>query len=232
MKKLFLALAAMATLGSAQAQKAGSILVYGDAGFTTQDMPGDNTSRNFGIHPGVGYYFNNNWAAGLRFGFNHNSRVQGNTPREGNNIWDAGLFVRYTQPISPIFDIFGQLEGGYRTSTARFDGEDVNGTRQVGYFVNFNPNVTINVTRCFGLNFGFGGLDYESVKPENGNSQSSNSVFRVTFGQQFNAGVQFTLGGKKGMRGYREPGHDTRGINTSDDDDMPRRNSSSSDDDE
>src|SRR5690606_6373343 len=80
MKKFILAMLAVGAVASAQAQKPGSILIYGDAGFfshkTTNNtgLPGANDvvnkENNWNITPGVGYQINRFLTLGLNLGVN------------------------------------------------------------------------------------------------------------------------------------------------------------------
>ncbi len=65
-----------------------------------------------------------------------------------------------------------------------------------GFGVKISPNIGVNVTNGFCLNFGFGGIEYKTLKADTDGAKASNS-FDLTFGQQINVGVSKNFGGKK-----------------------------------
>lgn len=189
MKKLLLAAFVMASAAfSAKAQQ-GSVLVFGNVGLNSTKTPtnaGDGSSTKttqFSIAPGVGYQFNKNWTVGAELNFS-TSKTKGD---DALNTFKAGPFVRYTYPISDIFSIFGQAGVGYQ-------GAKQGDAKVNGMYAYVMPYVAINVKNGFALNFSFGGLTYDNVKPKGGDATSS---FGLTFGSGASFGISKNFGGKK-----------------------------------
>lgn len=241
MKKLILAALAVGSIATTtQAQKAGSILIYGDLGFSAQNrtldpgpsvVPNETEIKTVNIHfmPGVGYQLNKNWTVGLNLGVGvgrEKTEGPGNTrvdPITTSTDVMIGPFVRMTTPINRTFFVFNQLNVSYLGSkvvedyVARLDQI----TYQKGIGAVWFPAVGVNFTKCMALNFSIGGLGFSSVKEtyNNGNNASEvNTQFGLTFGRQFNLGISANLGGKRGFS-KRDPGMEHRRHMDMDDDD-------------
>jgi hypothetical protein len=184
MKKLLVAAFVLASATfSAKAQQ-GSILVFGNVGFNTQNAHSDGGKQtNFSIAPGVGYQFNKNWTVGGELGFS-TSKAGDN---DASNTYKGGAFVRYSHPVSDIFSIYGQLGAGYQ-------GQKQGDYKASGVYAYVVPAVAVNVKNGFALNFAFGGISFDNMKPKGGDAATS---FGVTFGQSFNVGITKNFGGKK-----------------------------------
>ncbi len=252
MKKFFLAILAVGAVATAQAQKAGSILVYGSAGYnayknTNDDgLPGTadivTRQRNWHFAPGVGYQFNKNWTVGINFGIGMGTERVNNgiiTTEDRMRELEVGPFVRYTMPINKTFFIFNQINLGYLNGKSTWD-DGIAGTPDIensynGFAANWFPAVGVNFTKCMAFTLDFGGLGYANRKWDmTGPQEISESNFNFTFGQVIHIGIQANLGGKK-HHGRSEPGMDHRHMDTSDDaydDDAPKRRKRSSDIDE
>jgi hypothetical protein len=129
MKKLILALLAVGTIATANAQEPRSILLYGDVGFHS-DRHTDNSSSFPGagdkvtmwdVNAGVGYQFNHNWTLGAKVMWGQNAdkaggngyvsdpfvrsylASTGTNATEGesftNNMYAVGPFARYSHYI-------------------------------------------------------------------------------------------------------------------------------------
>ena len=101
MKKLFLAFLAVGSIATAQAQKAGSILLYGNAGiianrdlvdYNSNVLTNDPETRNFAwsVSPGIGFQFNKNWTIGVAVGLIGASQSIDNDPGTGFDTDDKG----------------------------------------------------------------------------------------------------------------------------------------------
>jgi hypothetical protein len=66
MKKLILALLAMGTIATVNAQEPHSILLYGDATIKTVSDSIQHKTTNWDANIGIGYQFNHNWTIGLK----------------------------------------------------------------------------------------------------------------------------------------------------------------------
>lgn len=187
MKKILLsALMIGAAAMSANAQ-AGSVLVYGDLGIHSTKDANDNKTRDFSINPGIGYQFNDNWTLGLYGSFGtHRVRLNNQTEWNFNNTYSAGVFARYTMPISKIFVLFNQLGAGYVGGSNGNTG--INSTTNFnGFEATLTPAIGVVIHDGFALNFGFGGIDFKTVKMSG--ATKSTTSFDLTWGTQFNIGV-------------------------------------------
>ncbi len=205
MKKVLLSIlfTGFVTAGSYAQPK--SVLVYGDLGVSSHKTENDDKTFGFRINPGIGYQFDKYWTVGLTGSFN-TDRSRSSRSREWDyyNSYSAGLFVRNTFPVSRIFFVFSQLEGGYiggaKGNTGTNTTENTN-----GFYARLTPAVGIFVGHGFALNFGFGGISYQTSKLSG--AAKANSSFDLTWGTQFNIGVSKNLRcghHKYGPRKYRQ----------------------------
>lgn len=248
MKKFILALLAVSTFATAEAQK-NTILKYGNAGIyrDQSDAGAGNESRTFNWHinPGVGYQFTDHITLGLQGGFWSNfdenrtspSANQWNRNAMENREWQLGIFYRYTHYFGNIFYVFGQLDLSY------VSGQDVseNETRQVdfannriaetviynydyynGFMASYRPMIGMFIHDGFSLNFGFGDIAYRTtsydVPKSTGNPTIDQSFFAFRFGQQFNFGASLNIKCHK-KTGNVKPGDDLRPMMMEEDDD-------------
>lgn len=244
MKKFFLAILAVGAVATAQAQKAGSILVYGSAGYSaakeTDDdgLPGTadtiTKNRNWHFAPGIGYQFNKNWTVGLNFGIGMRTMSTDNgiiTEETRTRELVVGPFVRYTMPINKTFFLFNQVNLGYLNGK-RIEDDGIAGTPDIessynGFGINWFPAVGVNFTKCMAFTMDFGGLGYMNRTWDmTGPQEISMSNFDFNFGRVINIGIQANLGGKR-HRAHGEPGMEHRHFDASDDsdgeDDAPKR---------
>lgn len=231
MKKLLLSILAIGSFAAAEAQP-GSILAFGNVGITTVKNTDKSNDVNWNVNPGIGYQFDKHWTVGLVGGY----ASQGSKPENGKwsstKDWNIGAFGRYTMPLGSIFAVYGQLEAGYQNEHSSFDGKKVDNSNLNGFYAAFAPAIGVNVYKGFALNFGFGGLGFNTLKSEVSGSNAQ-STFNLTFGQQVNIGISKNFGCGHKMKGHHEPMDDTRHMNTSDDEDSsPKKKKASKDDDE
>jgi hypothetical protein len=237
MKKLILAILAVGTITSAQAQKAGSILIYGSVGYGTDKvtdndgLPGSldavTKERTWNFSPAVGYQFNENWTIGLQLNMVGTKVTHDNDGMDDEATardMEIGPFIRHTMPITPTFFVFNQLNLSYHSGTANFD-DGVVGTPDIetqhnGFGISWFPAVGVNFTKCMALNFSFGGLGYHNVTTDlAGPAEAKDSGFNFNFGQTVNIGISANIGIRKHSRGHAEPGMDSRRLNTTSDED-------------
>lgn len=199
MKKLLLSallIGSAATAVNAQSI-ANTVLVYGDLTYTSVKDAADNKTRNFDFHPGIGYQFNEYIGAGLMGSFG-TSRVRLNGQTEWNylNTYSAGVFVRSTMRFNRYFAVYNQLEAGYIGGAAGNTGTNTTSNFN-GFRASLAPAIAVYVHDGLALNFGFGGINYETVKNSssitNPNPKSTNT-FNLTWGTQFNIGVSKNIG--------------------------------------
>jgi len=234
MKKLILAAFAVGSLTAAKAQKAGSLLVYGDLGVSNHVTTFDdgivgtpNTkNKDFGVHfmPGVGFQINNHLTVGMNFGVWYNqSKTDPATIVEKHRRLGVGPFVRITQPLSRTFFFYNQLNLTYLNGKQTTDNptpifDPVVSTN--GFMANIMPGVGVNINETVALNFSIGGIEYGFERESNNvNAQiTKHSGFDLTFGRQFSLGVSANFGGKR-AKGCCEPGSDLRRHHGMEDDD-------------
>jgi len=217
MKKLLLSILAVGTLATANAQK-GSILVYGNIGYESQkgDDALETKTNTLNFNPGVGYQFDGMWTAGIALQMSNRT----STPNVGNaskdNAMAIGVFARYSKPVNNIFSLYAQLDIA-SLSTKTDDGAGTT-VKHTGIYVGVAPAVSVHIPGWFEMNFGFGGLSYQTLKSDAPSAKTA-STLDFNFGQTVNIGISKNFGTGKKMHGHHEPGEDTRHMNTKDDDD-------------
>ena len=207
MKKTYLAVLAICIAASASAQK-NSILLYGNLGISSlnsKDSSGQNDHQNrFYINPGIGYQFSDHFTAGLALGFSTFSRSSVSDHSSGmvktnehGVSYSTGAFLRYTTPISDLFFFYGQFEGSYTSTKAKY-----NTIAQVerdggGLKAALTPALGVNINKGLALTLDIGGLGY--VYEKNTFAASSQSNIVLNFGQVINIGISknFALKARK-----------------------------------
>jgi hypothetical protein len=237
MKKLILALLAVGSISTANAQR-NSVLMYGNAGVATDNVdygPYNLRTTTWGINPGVGYQVTNHLTLGLEGGFNqHRTPITGATITgdntlagvwytQVNNDWGIAPFLRVTHYLGNIFYVYNQISIGYVAGTYEYEGLSprafYNGLQTYWY-----PAIGAFVGKGFALNFNVGGVNYRYTNTDQGIPGSINidhNTFAIGFGHQINIGISRNIGCGSMHRyhGHHEPGDDTRHMNMSDDDD-------------
>lgn len=188
MKKILLSAITVASFCMNAIAQEGTVLLYGNVGYNSNNPAVGETENTFTINPGIGYQFNENWTVGANLGIE--SQKDGEFK---SSAFSAGPFVRYTESLSNTFAIYMQLQGGVLSN--KFENPGQADFKTNGFNAGLFPAVFVNVNKNFGLNFSFGGINYTSVKVD-GASKSS-SIFDINFGQSFNIGVSKNFGGKK-----------------------------------
>lgn len=186
MKKIFTLSLVMMSFFAAKAQT-GSVLVGGNV--SIESNSDDQTNLEFS--PFVGYQFNKNWTAGLALSV-ASQKIDDFGSTVKVSALTVGPFLRYTQPLSDIFSVFGQLEAQYATAKSKADGTTIGEAN--GFGLNLYPAVFVNVKNGFGLNFDFGGLTYVTLKPDGGSAVNN---FRFNFGKTVNIGISKNFGKRK-----------------------------------
>ncbi len=202
MKKFILSALLIGSAAAGAYAQAGSVLVYGNIGFHSSKDASDNKTRSFNINPGIGYQFDKHWTVGLAGGF-ETTRFRPNNATEWNfgNQYNAGVFVRHTMPFGKIFAIFHQLEAGYQGTSTGNTGNNTT-LNANGFYARFTPAVGVNIVDGFALNFGFGGIEFSTMKASG--ADKAVTSFDLTLGNQFNIGVSKNiLCGKHRRHGKR-----------------------------
>jgi hypothetical protein len=213
---------------------------FGTANANTADNP---RMRNWEVSPGVGFNILPNLAIGVDAYYTasrttYDKKTLGSFPNiDQVKTYDYGVgpFVRYTQPLSQYFFAFGQFSAHYikgretfRTVTAQIGGNSyVKDDNYKGFDVSFVPAVGAMLTKTWGLTFSVGGVGYQYMKwdystqglPAGSSKEMKDNNFTITFGQQFNLGIQkyINCGGRR--HHHMEPMDDTRRMDVSDDED-------------
>lgn len=237
MKKLILALLAVATIATANAQEPRSILLYGDVGMNQVRHSSLLKTTQWRARPGVGYQFNHNWTVGLNVMWGQNATKDSTGSNMTDNMYGAGAFARYSQYIrrSEIFFWYAQYEFAYTGGYTTNDGNPAT-NKHNGIATRLFPAIGINVGRGLALNFSVGGVEYATDKVD-GATYSTNTM-NLTFGNQLNFGLSKNFNAGHKMHAHHEPGDEIhrRKIDRMEDEDdaapKPKRKQRSRDDDE
>jgi hypothetical protein len=191
MKKIILSVIILTGFIFSSKAQTGSILLYGNVGIASSNSSNNGTSfkqTGSSLNLGLGYQFNSNWTGGLNIQYTYENS------NEVFQQYTIGPFIRYAKPISSIFSIYGQFQAGY--SHDSFSPNPAN-EKINGFNAQLFPAVFINIKNGFGLNFNFGGIEYNSSnqKDDAGNSASGKS-FSFTLGQGANFGISKNFGGR------------------------------------
>ncbi len=172
----------------AHAQK-GSVLLYGAVAYSSVTTNLGDKSKVSAFDPGIGYQFAHDWTAGLDLSYSH---LSDGTNKE--SFLQIGPFLRYTKTITDLFGIYGQMDIHYLHNSFGSSGE----TPQNGYNFGLFPAVFVNIKKGFGLNFNFGGLEYQSeTQKQPGGPNVITNTFAFTFGQGITIGISKNFGGGK-----------------------------------
>ncbi|MBA3829637.1 MAG: porin family protein [Taibaiella sp.] len=188
MKKILLAILAVGTIATANAQQ-GTWLRFGNVGITNNTDADKNNNFDWNVNLGIGYQFNTNWTAGLNLGWaqNPNTKLNGSNDRSTTNMYEAGIFVRYSHPVNDLFFVFAQgdanYRGGYHTA-----GDNPADTKHTGFLIGVTPAVGMNIGCGAALTFSVGGLSYVTDKYDG--AANANNTFAFTFGKTVNFGIQ------------------------------------------
>jgi len=219
MKKVILALIAVGSFVTAEAQtqapKPGSILAYGNLGFSSRTDTAQNKFIDWNASPGIGYQFNDNMTVGLNLGWGMESgKPFAATSAIVKNNYNAGAFFRYTHPFSNIFFAFAQLDAGYQGTYTTFAGVPAY-NKANGIYGNITPALGIHVGKSVALNFAIGNIGYSTWTYDG--VVNSESRFNVTLGQQFNIGISKNFCGRS-VKSERKPMDEIRNLIINDDD--------------
>ena len=214
MKKIFLALLAVSSIATANAQK-GSILLYGNLSFNTSTDVVKTKTTNWAAMPGIGYQFDNNWTAGLNLGFGEQgTQANGSSDKQTINTYNFGVFARYSHNMGNIFYCYGQVDVSYTGGYTTF-GSAPSFNKHTGLMADFVPALGMHLGKGWGMNFSVGGISYVTDKSADAGATASNNL-SITFGQQMNIGISKNFGGKGAAA------HHMKKKDKDDDDDAPK----------
>ena len=213
---------------------------FGTANSSSSDNPRE---IMWEVSPGIGYNIMDNLTVGIDAYYtgtktSNDKKNAAAFPFEDQvKTFDYGVgpFVRYSMPLSEHFFAFGQFSAHYlngrvttRTATALNGGDSyVRDDNYKGFDASLVPAIGAMLTKSLGLTFAVGGIGYEYKKydystqlyPAGSTLEGKDNQFVVTFGQQFNLGIQKYFGcGHHMHKSGAEPMDDTRHMDTSDDD--------------
>lgn len=218
MKKILLSILAVGTIATANAQK-GSILLYGNIGYTSNTDAAKQKTNTLDFNPGVGYQFNDMWTAGIALGYSNTSVTPDGGSTGKQTDMKIGVFARYSKPVNNIFSLYAQLDIASLSSKTDPSSD---ATSMSGMWIGVAPAIAVHIPGWFEMNFGFGGLSYQTMKSKLSGANTA-STLDFNFGQTMNIGISKNFGTGHKAHGHHEPGDETRKMNTDeDDDDAPK----------
>ncbi len=229
MKKLILALLVAGTITTANAQEPKSLLLYGDVNFNNVTDATLFQTILWDANIGLGYQFNQHWTLGGNICWGQNATNDSAAYKSTENYYRIGPFARYSNYLnnSNIFFWYAQFdlayEGGYHTNS----NGDPAYNKHTGLYAGLYPALGLNVCNGLCLNFGIGGISYQTDKSQNTEAVYSTNTFNFTFGHMVNVGLSKNFNTGHKMHVHHEPGDEvmTRHLEHStsgDDDDSPR----------
>ena len=147
-------------------------------GGTTSDGP---TSFNFNINPGVGYYFNENVAAGVRIGYGSSTTTQPNDDESSFTTFSLGVFGRYASTIDANGNFAWFLEAnagfGSQSSEMTTGNTTVEGDPVSTLGVGIAPGLIYFPSPKFGFEVSLGNVvSFQSRTQEDANNSDNESV--------------------------------------------------------
>jgi hypothetical protein len=192
MKRVTLLTIFSCSLSAVVLAQSGSLLLCGNAGFTSQNYSRSvsEKTRSLVISPGVGYQFSNHLTAGVYLSYAGQRDLYNDTISFHSGTVLAGPFLRYTIPLSSMFSIYFQFGVNYSHASSASSQPNVN-----TFGTSLFPALFVNIKNGFGLNFSFGAISYSSqvVKGQSG----SVNDFGINFGQAVNIGISKNICFKK-----------------------------------
>lgn len=191
MKKVLIVFALMA-FSFSNAQK-GSILVSGSVNYTSTSSGNTQSTdyKFFSFSPRVGYQFADSWTVGIESSLSQTKYTVDNTNYENKvNNYSVGSFLRYSKSLTDVFSLFADLGLGIQNRKESLSTESVSfpDVKANGFYANIQPLLHLKVKNNFGLNFGLGGISYNSLDYKESGEKVNN--FNINFGQAFTVGIQ------------------------------------------
>jgi len=221
MKKLILALLAVGTIATSNAQS-GSILLYGNVGINTVKDSSNFHRTTWNASPGVGYQFNDFWTVGLNLNWAQYATKDASGDKNTTNNYYVGPFIRYAHAIgkSNIFSWYTQADVQYQGGYSTHEGDPAT-AKHTGFYADIFPAIGVAIGHGMALNFSVGGLDYSSDKYD-GVANPTHS-FGFTFGHEVNIGISKNFNCHHSHT-HHEPGEEMhrRHMKDEDEDDAPK----------
>ena len=160
MKKIFMTLVAAMFTVCASAQ----VYVGGNVGIASVDNEHDDDVTVYSLLPEVGYKFNDNWAAGVMFGWSKGSLSQfnGSLSYAGTtHTFEVNPYARFTFVHSKLINVF--CDGGFGYKHYNGAGDQ--------WSIGLKPGVELKLDK-FSLVAHVGFLGYEKYDGEHGGESS------------------------------------------------------------
>lgn len=149
MKKFFVIMAMAVMAVSANAQ----VFVGGGVGLASISHDGGDDVTAFKLLPEVGYNFNQDWAAGVKFGWMGSNKG-------GEKSFSINPYARYTFVHTDLVNVF--IDGG-----VGFEHEYGKGRDNDNIEVGFRPGVALNLSKNLSFVSHFGFLGWRQEKNNN-----------------------------------------------------------------
>lgn len=177
MKKIFMTLAAVVMAVSASAQ----VYVGGNVGIANTKIGDGDNKTTYKFVPEIGYQFDNDWAAGVAFGWSKGTPVTIEDADAQTKTFEVNPYVRYTFVHAKAINVF--MDGGV-------DYKHYNGVGDQ-YAIGLKPGVSVNVNKfSFVAHVGF--LGYKNFDPK-GDGKSSNAWGLDLDGNNISFGVYYNF---------------------------------------
>lgn len=149
MKKIYMTLVAAMFAVCASAQ----IYVGGNVGISSVDGDGIDNETYYKLLPEVGYKFNDDWAAGVMFGWSKGQVSLSGFPADAVHTFEINPYARYTFFHSKVVNLF--CDGG-------FGYKHYNGSANQ-WSIGLKPGIEVKLNK-FSLVAHVGFLGWEQVK--------------------------------------------------------------------
>ncbi len=149
MKKIYMTLVAVMIAVCASAQ----VYVGGNVGISSVDVDGADNETYYKLLPEVGYKFNDDWAAGVMFGWSKGAIDLGSISVGATQTFEINPYARYTFFHSKVVNLF--CDGG-------FGYKHYNGTANQ-WSIGLKPGIEVKINK-FSLVAHVGFLGWEQIK--------------------------------------------------------------------
>lgn len=174
MKKIYMTLVAVMFAVCASAQ----VYVGGNVGITSVDGDFVDNETYYKLLPEVGYHFNDDWAAGVMFGWSKD--IASTTSLNATQTFEINPYARYTFLHTKVVNLF--CDGG-------FGYKHYNGTANE-WSIGLKPGIEVKINK-FSLVAHVGFVGWEQVKVIDGGPKTSAWGLNldgnnITFGVYYN----------------------------------------------
>ena len=175
MKKIVLTLVAAFAAISMNAQ----VYVGGSVGFTSVKSNGGDSETEFKFVPEIGYNFNDQWAAGIKIGYQDGYADMDDDfeSYKGRKVLTINPYARYTFVKSDVVSLF--VDGG--VNFEKFDGID---DALLG--IGLTPGVALNLSDKLSFVTHFGFVGYRGWNSDNNKFGLDLNGNNLTFGLYYN----------------------------------------------